>query len=180
MKHLIYLFLALFVLASCQKDEDTLSKSENSEEHMNALDEDLLRNTIASIAASWNTNDPSLFNSHTSVDIIRNTNGKRAANNQKEYDRTNRQPFLDAFPNFNVAITDTHIVGNIVYTNWTVSGTNIGEYRGNPPTGKDIKLHGISVWTFNDDGKLMQEDAYFDRLSLFQQLGYQEVPPLTQ
>lgn len=180
MKHLILLFLAFTVIMSCQKDEDTMSKAEQSTDTQEPSNETALRNTVKRIAASWNTNDPTLFNSNTSADIIRNTNGTRAANNQKEYDSNNRQPFLNAFPNFNVAITDTQVVGNTVYTNWTVTGINTGEYRGHPATGKNIKLYGISIWTFNDEGKAVQEDAYFDRLALYQQLGYKEVPALTQ
>lgn len=43
---------------------------------------------------------------------------------------------------------------------------------GNPATGKKINAHGYSVWLFDKDGKAAQEDAFYDNLVVYQQLGY--------
>ncbi len=32
--------------------------------------------------------------------------------------------------------------------------------------------HGYSVWSFDRDGKVTREDAFFDNLELYNQLGY--------
>ena len=43
---------------------------------------------------------------------------------------------------------------------------------GNPATDKTLNVPGFSVWTFDGDGKAIQEDAYADNLAIYQQLGY--------
>lgn len=87
------------------------------------------------------------------------------------------QVFHKAFPDFNVKITNTEINGNNANINWTVTGTNTGEFQGNAPTGKTIKMHGISVLTFNEDGKATKEDAFYANLVVYEQLGYTVSPP---
>ena len=143
---------------------------------MNAInnmsnDEKAVLSTIQKVVEAWNTNDKELFKSVTVKDLVRNGNGLRVASNQAEYDS-----FMDlyhsAFPDFKVAIDNTVIMGNTAYINWTVTGTNTGEFMGNPAVNKKIKTHGLSVWTFNKEGKGIQENAFSDNLEVYKQLGY--------
>jgi len=124
----------------------------------------------------WNNYDAELFKSLTSSNIIRNGNGMRVASNQEEY-----LGFMDvfhtAFPDFTVTIDDYAIKDGKSYVNWTVTGTNTGEFMGNAPTGKKIETHGVSIWTFDADGKAVQEDAFYDNMELYSQLGYTVSPP---
>ena len=128
------------------------------------------------IGEAWSNYDKELFASVSSPNIIRNGNGVRMASNLEEY-----AGFMDvfhtAFPDFNVAIDSYVIKDGKSYINWTCTGTNTGEFMGNPPTGKSIETHGISVWTFDANGIAIQEDAYYDNMELYNQLGYTISPP---
>ncbi|MGY8914014.1 MAG: ester cyclase [Flavobacteriales bacterium] len=134
-------------------------------------DEKTILSSVQKVVEAWNKNDKALFESITAKDFIRNGNGDRIASNQAEY-----ESFMDlyhgAFPDFKVAVDNTVIMGNTAYINWTVTGTNTGEFMDNPPANKKIKTHGLSVWTFNQDGMAVQENAFSDNLEVYKQLGY--------
>ncbi|MBS1810400.1 MAG: ester cyclase [Acidobacteria bacterium] len=53
---------------------------------------------------------------------------------------------------------------------WTVTGTHVGEFLGNAPTGKQFTLDGISIYRVRD-GKLVEERTVWDALGLVKQLG---------
>ena len=132
--------------------------------------------TIAKVTEAWSNYDKELFASVSSPNVIRHGNGVLIANNLEEY-----AGFMDvfhtAFPDFNVAIDNYLIQDGKSYVNWTVTGTNTGEFMGNAPTGKKVETHGVSIWTFDADGKAVQEDAFYDNMELYSQLGYSVSPP---
>ena len=59
--------------------------------------------------------------------------------------------------------------GDKVVVLWTLSGTNRGELIGRPPTGKQVKWTGISIFHFRDD-KIVHERGEEDIHGLLQQL----------
>jgi hypothetical protein len=79
--------------------------------------------------------------------------------------------FFTGFPDFKVSLDNYQIMGNKVLINWTCTGTNTGDFQGKT-TNKPITTHGMSLWTFDENGKASREDANYDNLTLFQQLGY--------
>lgn len=133
----------------------------------------------AKVAEAWSNYDKELLKSLTSSNVIRNANGVRVASNQEEY-----AGFMDifhtAFPDFNVTIDSYVIKDGKSYINWTCTGTNTGEFMGNAPTGKAIETHGMSVWTFDANGIAIQEDAFYDNMELYNQLGYSVSPPAAE
>jgi predicted ester cyclase len=135
-----------------------------------SVDEKAIHSAIANITKAWNTNDKEMMASGMTSNFTRLENGNTIAKNPKDY-----AGFMDvyhgAFPDFTVKIDKTVINGNKVYMNWTCTGTNTGNFMENQPTNKKIKTHGFSVWTFNKDGKAIQEDAFYDNLVVFNQLG---------
>ena len=151
-------------------DLTTFTSEMNALSNM-SVDEQTILSSIQKVVEAWNKNDKALFESITVKDFIRNGNGLRVANNPEEYGG-----FMDlyhgAFPDFKVVLDNSVIMGNTAYINWTVTGTNTGEFMGNPATNKKIKTHGLSVWTFNPEGKAIQENAFSDNLEVYKQLGY--------
>lgn len=141
-------------------------------ETKNALstDEKAIRNSIDKITKAWNTNDMEMMSSVLTENFVRTENGTTIAKNPKEYAGF-MNIYHGAFPDFNVTIDKTVIDGNTAYLNWNCTGTNIGNFLENDPTGKKIKTHGFSAWTFDTDGKAIQEDAFYDNLVVFNQLG---------
>lgn len=125
---------------------------------------------VNKVVEGWNAHDISNLKSVSVENLTRSSNGNVDVNNINEYEGF-MNTFVTAFPDFKVAIDDAAMSGNKVYLNWTVTGTHNGDFMGNAPTGKKMKSHGFSVWTMNDDGKFTREDAYYDNLVLYNQLG---------
>ena len=135
-----------------------------------SVDEKAIHSTLTNITKAWNANDKEMMASGMTRNFTRTENGNTIAKNPKDY-----AGFMDvyhgAFPDFTVKIDNTFITGNKAYMNWTCTGTNTGNFMENQPTNKKIKTHGFSVWTFDKDGKAIQEDAFYDNLVVFNQLG---------
>ena len=53
----------------------------------------------------------------------------------------------------------------------TLTGKHEGHYRDLSPTERSIALRIIAHFTFDDDGRIQQETAYYDSLSFMRQLG---------
>tara|TARA_R110000868_G_scaffold82992_8_gene234431 strand:+ start:4846 stop:5769 length:924 start_codon:yes stop_codon:yes gene_type:complete len=155
----------------------TAAMQQIAQENAMGADEKAMTVTIKAFGDIWNKNDIDGMKTATVENLVRNTNGNRAASNQTDYANI-MNAFHKGFPDIHVAIDKTIIKDNVAYINWTVTGTNTGEFIGNPPTAKKITTHGLSVWTFNKDGKATQEDAFYDDLTLYNQLGI--APPTTK
>ena len=135
-----------------------------------SVDEKAIHSAIVNVTKAWNANDKEMMASGMTKNFTRTENGTVIAKNPEDY-----AGFMDiyhgAFPDFTVKIDKTFISGNKAYLNWTCTGTNTGNFMENEPTSKKIKTHGFSVWTFDKDGKAIQEDAFYDNMVVFNQLG---------
>ena len=81
--------------------------------------------------------------------------------------------FFTAFPDFKIKRLHTSpIVNNMYFVHWQMTGTNTGEFAGSPATGKKVKITGLSRLHFNGEGKIDEEDVFYDQLSLMKQLGH--------
>ncbi len=138
------------------------------------VEEQAIQKTIQNITKAWNTNNQDLMKDNMASSMIRNSNGIKTGSNPEDYGKFMNSNF-DAFSDFTVVLTNSMVKGNKAYINWVVTGTNTGSFNGNPATNKKIKLPGFSEWTFNSEGKAIQENAFSD--NFFQQLGYTLSPP---
>jgi steroid delta-isomerase-like uncharacterized protein len=78
---------------------------------------------------------------------------------------------LTAFPDSRVTVEDVIAEGDKVVTRYTIHGTHRGETEEfGPPTGKQVKLEGITIHRI-EDGKIVEEWERYDNLSILQQLG---------
>lgn len=84
--------------------------------------------------------------------------------------------YTAAFPDFNIDITMVIAEKNLVMAYGLASGTHQGPLFGLPPTGKKVSWTGITVYRFNDEGKIDGRWQEFDGMGLFQQLGL--IPPM--
>ena len=135
-----------------------------------AWDINEIKNKIDKVVADWNAHNVNNLKSLSVDDLKRSSNGITDINNINEYESF-MNTFVTAFPDFTVKVDDYALSGNKIFINWTVMGTHNGDFMGNAPTGKKMTSHGMSVWTLNNKGQFMSEDAYFDNLTLFNQLG---------
>lgn len=135
-----------------------------------SADEKAVVDAIDKVVEGWNAHDMSNLKSLSIDKLTRTANGTVIASNIDEYEAF-MKTFVTGFSDFTVILDSYDIKGNKVYIDWTCTGTHNGDFMGNAPTGKKIKTHGFSVWSMNQDGKFTREDAYYDNLDLFNQLG---------
>ncbi|SER10641.1 hypothetical protein SAMN05421824_3034 [Hyunsoonleella jejuensis] len=135
-----------------------------------SADEKTKMDAVNKVVAGWNAHDIANLKSLSVSNLVRTTNGAPEIKNIDEYEGF-MKTFITAFPDFTVYADNVDIAKDKIYINWTVTGTHNGDFMGNAATGKKVKTKGFSVWTLNNSGKFVSEDAYFDNLALFSQLG---------
>ena len=168
----VFMGMAIVLCLSCNgsQQEQEVAKTDNS----------VVETTVDNIRTAWNTSDAALFKSISVENFTRNTNGIIDANNQDEY-LTKIGMFKTAFSDMKIHVDKYAILDQSAYVHWTFTGTNDGPYFGNPPTGKEVVSKGFSVYNMNDEGKVISEDAFFDNLTLLQQMGYaMPAPPKSE
>lgn len=79
--------------------------------------------------------------------------------------------FIAAFPDIHWEVEDILADGGKVVGRFTVTGTNDGEFMGMPPTGKSIRVQGIDIVRFGDDGLGHEHWGVMDAMGMMQQLG---------
>ncbi len=82
--------------------------------------------------------------------------------------------FRKAFPDGKVTLDEVHYMDNYSFAKYTYTGTNTGD-GDFPATGKSVSTSGSSFVRF-EDGKIVQEDVYYDALGFMIQLGIIELP----
>jgi len=85
------------------------------------------------------------------------------------------QAFVDGFPDLYHTIDEAIAEGEYVATRETLRGTNMGEFQGRPPTGKNVEFSCVALWRFAD-GKLVEYRVDADLLGLNEQLGMELKP----
>ena len=77
---------------------------------------------------------------------------------------------LRAFPDLHVTVEDLIAEGDKVVIRNTVTGTNLGEYMGRPPTGRSVTYNEIFIFRFAD-GRIAETWGVVDALAQMRQLG---------
>ena len=85
---------------------------------------------------------------------------------QKEFLRAQ----LAALGNLRLTILNLLAEGDQVAIHWRIDGTHKGDFLGVAATGKLVTFQGIA-WLRIADGKIVEDTAYWDKLSILQQLG---------
>ncbi|HEY9622851.1 MAG TPA: ester cyclase [Crinalium sp.] len=78
--------------------------------------------------------------------------------------------YFTAFPDYQVVIDDIISEDDRVAVRWTAYGTHQGPLKGIPPTGKSIKLPGISILRIRE-GKCSEYWTSLDNFLLLSELG---------
>jgi steroid delta-isomerase-like uncharacterized protein len=78
--------------------------------------------------------------------------------------------FVAGFPDLRFAIEETICEKDKVVASWTFTGTHKGDFLGIAPTNKKVSMAGITIHQVAD-GKILDSQAIWDAISLFQQLG---------
>lgn len=67
------------------------------------------------------------------------------------------------------------VSGNAIAFEWTFEGTNTGDWPdGTPASGKSFKSNGMTIFRFNDAGKIVQYLDYIDYMTISKAMGWVE------
>jgi steroid delta-isomerase-like uncharacterized protein len=80
-----------------------------------------------------------------------------------------------AFPDLRFEPNETFVSGNRFALCWTCTGTHKGAFLGVPPSGKYVKVQGVSVGTIVN-GLFEETTVCYDRLSFLEQVGAVPAP----
>jgi len=75
------------------------------------------------------------------------------------------------FSDLRIDVKRRHIADDAIILEQSLSGRHTGTWQGYAATGRSFKVAVCTVYTFDEEGKLAGENAYFDRALLLKQLG---------
>ena len=81
--------------------------------------------------------------------------------------------FLNGFSDIEFTIPEVIGQGNRLVKHWNFKGTHDGNFFGIPATGSKVNLSGTTL-ILMEDGKIKQEQDFFDNLDFYRQLGLME------
>ena len=144
---------------------------------MTDLDKKIFTQIESFISNFLNKQDASVLDDVVSEDYVRYMNDVKVATGASEL-QASLAPFFSGFSDFNITLPHKSDItdDNSIFVHWEMTGTNDGEFAGAPATGKKVKISGLSRLHFNDDGKMDEENVFFDQLNLLQQLGQTQIP----
>ena len=76
----------------------------------------------------------------------------------------------NAFPDAELTVEDIFAINDKVAVRWTATGTHRGKGLGVPPSGKQIRISGITIARVVD-GKVVEGWDSWDRLGMLEQIG---------
>jgi len=165
MKIFVIASLFLLPLTSCD-DKDGSNETEEANKET----------VINFVSTIWNNKELSSLEIYFADQFIRRVNNAEIAANKIELS-ANIQVYFTGFPDLSLSIDNIVPYDDIVIMHWTILGTNTGVFGESPPTGKKIKINGVTHIKFDNKGKIIYEDVFYNELMLLQQLGYTLAPP---
>ncbi len=78
--------------------------------------------------------------------------------------------YREAFPDLKVEQHEHLTNGNTTALEWTFTGTHNGPIMGIEPTGKSVRVSGVTVSKY-ENNKVVEQHLYWDRLEQMQALG---------
>ncbi len=161
LKALLYVFICAVFLPSCERSK-----------HRSEVQQQLLKNHLVRyIDTCWNQQNLNKLNPIISDDFERHLNGISVASSTNEL-KAHMEVFFKGFPDLEIITNEINMNDEVVLLHWISIGSNTGIYGEMPPTGKKVKVSGLSHIYFNKEGQIYREDVYFNELELLQQLGY--------
>ena len=83
--------------------------------------------------------------------------------------------YRTGFPDFDFTVLKQLVVDDYIVCHWEGNGTHQGEFAGIAPTGRPVRVEGISIFTCRD-GKIIELTICYDVLGMLQQVGATSIP----
>ncbi len=119
---------------------------------------------------SWNQQDEDAVDEIFAEDFVGYSSGSPEPIKGREGVKQSLEGYLSAFPNLQMTIEETVADDDKVAVRWFAEGTHNGDFLGMPPTGKDVEVGGIDIFTVVD-GQIKEAHGLYDHAGMMQQLG---------
>jgi predicted ester cyclase len=83
--------------------------------------------------------------------------------------------YRGGIPDFDFTVLKQLVVDDHIVCHWEGNGTHQGEFAGVAPTGRPVRVEGISIFTCRD-GKIVEQVICYDVLGMLQQMGATTIP----
>ena len=139
-----------------------------------SVEDKVIKNTVDSFIADFfnkQGSDSNIVNELLANDYVRYLNDVKVASNPDEL-QEGMKVFFTGFPDFHIKLLHrSPIFNNTQFVHWELTGTNTGEFAGSPATGNNVKVTGLSRIHFNGEGKVDEENVFYNELDFMNQLG---------
>ena len=159
-KHLLIFTIIGLVTLGCETPQKDLKLSENVKTYQEAWSQFFDERNMESINDQYFTEDVTVVIPGDNIIGIEGT---------KNYYGN----FLTGFSDAEFTFVDIFGQGDKLVKHWNFRGTHDGDFFGIPPTGKSLNLYGTTL-ILMEDGKIKQEQDFFDNLDMLTQLGLME------
>lgn len=78
---------------------------------------------------------------------------------------------MRALPDLQIEVVREHVTDDAIVVEVMIRGTQSGEWRGLPATGRKVEIPLCGVYTFDAQDRLAGERIYYDRATVLRQLG---------
>ena len=155
---LIYCFAFSIMFTSCSKPDKEKAEhvQANIKKYTNVWDEIINHGKLDMFNDSNFTKDVVM---HANPDVVGIDNARAMYAN-----------YVNGFSNIKFTIVDVFGQGDKLVKHWDFKGKHTGTFFGIPATGKDVEVEGVTLVRMQD-GKIAEEQDFFDNLSFMQQLG---------
>jgi steroid delta-isomerase-like uncharacterized protein len=85
----------------------------------------------------------------------------------------------NTFSNFVATIEEVNVKGDRIWSRYSMSGINSGPMGNIPATGKSFNVTGMAI-TRVKDGKIIEDETYWNVLGFYNQLGFKLQPPKSE
>jgi steroid delta-isomerase-like uncharacterized protein len=90
--------------------------------------------------------------------------------------RESTQGYLAGIPDLRLEVTSLTFEGPRLASEWTSTGTHLGDLMGMPATGRAIRTYGATITVFDEEGLLIEGTSYWNPLVMLHQLGRWPAP----
>ena len=164
-------FSIFLIVVACNDPQNEIEPESQEKKNQAAL--------TAFLEKAWNEKDLDAIDIYFSENLVRQVNGVKLASRRNEL-KANMQLYFTGFPDLKLELDHMIADSSEIYMSWTITGSNTGVFGELPPTGKRIKISGITRMDFDDEGQIASEQVYYNELSLMQQLGHTLSPPVLE
>ena len=164
MKNITLLIISFFVIG-CAKNNEEYNQLKADKEYVES-NVNMYSDVWNAVFSEKNIDLVTSENFHEDVTVVTSNGDVTGLENFKGYYAN----YLNGFSDGEFTIVHVFSQGDMLVKQWHFKGTHDGEFFGIPATNKTLDLTGTTIVKMKD-GKVLQEQDFFDNYTFLSQLG---------